>query len=29
MQAGRAAAIAEVSQAVYDALTAPEEPLRG
>ena len=27
--AGRAAAIAEVSQAVYDALTAPEEPLRG
>ena len=27
--AGRAAAIAEVSQAVYDALTSPEEPLRG
>jgi beta-lactamase class A len=27
--AGRAAAIAEVSHAVYDALTAPEEPLRG
>jgi beta-lactamase class A len=27
--AGRAAAIAEVSHAVYEALTAPEEPLRG